>query len=116
MNDTGVDVLITHGPPLGRLFLNLLFLFQPQQQIFLTVCAVGHGDLCTHGGRAGCLHLLDSIEKRIKPKFHIFGHIHEGYGCTTNGETIFVNASTCNYNYNRNALNPAIVFDLPNKV
>jgi len=87
-----IDILITHGPPLG------------------------HGDLCTHGGRVGCVHLLDAVEHRIKPKYHIFGHIHEGYGCTTNGVTTFINASTCNYSYNRNALNPAVVFDLPNKV
>lgn len=84
----GVDVLITHGPPLG------------------------HGDLCTHGGRAGCLNLLLDIQARIRPKYHVFGHIHEGYGVTSDGRTVFVNASTCNYNYR--PLNPALVFDLPN--
>jgi len=86
-----IDILVTHGPPLG------------------------HGDLCKHGGRAGCVNLLDEIERRIKPKYHVFGHIHEGYGITTNGQTIFVNASTCNSRYDRNNLNPPIVFDLPNK-
>ncbi|KAL6058555.1 Metallophosphoesterase mpped2 [Balamuthia mandrillaris] len=87
---SGIDILITHGPPLG------------------------HGDLCSHGDRAGCVNLLDEIERRIKPKYHIFGHIHEGYGTTTNGETIFVNCSTCNVRYDRRNLNPPIVFDLPN--
>ncbi|KAI6657771.1 Metallophosphoesterase domain-containing protein 1-like [Oopsacas minuta] len=50
-----VDILITHGPP------------------------IGHGDLCNHGGRAGCVELLSTIQNRVKPKVHVFGHIHEGY-------------------------------------
>lgn len=49
-----VDVLMTHGPPLG------------------------HGDQCESGLRAGCLQLLDTIQQRVKPQYHIFGHIHEG--------------------------------------
>ena len=48
-----VDVLITHGPP------------------------VGHGDLCSGGNRAGCVDLLRHVETRIQPKLHVFGHIHE---------------------------------------
>jgi len=77
-------------------------------------CA-GHGDLCKHGGRAGCVDLLDEVESRIRPRYHVFGHIHEGYGATTNGETTFINASTCNYRYDRHNLNPPIVFDVPTK-
>ena len=36
-----------------------------------------------------------------------------GYGVTTDGTTVYINASTCNYNYR--PLNPPVVFDLPNK-
>jgi Icc-related predicted phosphoesterase len=43
------------------------------------------------------------------------GHIHEGFGATTNGETTFINASTCNYRYDRYNLNPPIVFDVATK-
>jgi len=82
----GTDVLMTHGPPLG------------------------HGDLCQNGHRAGCLDLLEHA-KRVKPAFHVFGHIHEGYGATTDGTTTFVNASTCNLDYQ--AANQPLVFDLP---
>ena len=32
----------------------------------------------------------------LDDRYHVFGHIHEGYGALTNGETIFVNASTLN--------------------
>ena len=82
------DVLITHGP------------------------ALGHGDLCNGGGhRAGCVNLLAHITERIQPLYHISGHVHEGFGATTNGVTTFVNASTCDYAYAPR--NVAVVFDLP---
>jgi Icc-related predicted phosphoesterase len=68
------DVLITHGPPFG------------------------HGDLTSRGERAGCEDLLEVVE-RIAPRVHIFGHIHEGAGVTTNGKTVFVNACSCNLGY-----------------
>ena len=32
----------------------------------------------------------------LMTRYHVFGHIHEGYGAVTNGETIFVNASALN--------------------
>lgn len=81
------DILITHGPPLG------------------------YGDLCEGGHRAGCYDLLNIIQKKIRPKYHIFGHIHEDYGMTTDGVTTFVNASTCDFRYR--PIQPAIVFDYP---
>nr|XP_022324332.1 metallophosphoesterase MPPED2-like [Crassostrea virginica]XP_022324333.1 metallophosphoesterase MPPED2-like [Crassostrea virginica] len=81
------DILITHSPPLG------------------------HGDKCYDGVRAGCLELLNTIQKRVQPKFNIFGHIHEGYGCSTDGVTTYINASTCTLQYK--PTNPPIVFDFP---
>lgn len=53
-NYVDLDLLITHTPPLG------------------------HGDLCCSGVRAGCVELLSTVQKRVKPKYHVFGHIHEG--------------------------------------
>lgn len=104
-----VDILMTHGPP------------------------VGHGDKSSFGGvRTGCVDLLHTIQTRVKPKYHVFGHIHEGnekmgmsvlsdleifcchcsgYGVTTDGVTTYVNASTCTLQYR--PTNAAIVFDLP---
>ena len=46
--------------------------------MYMYVLHIGHGDLCYHGGRAGCVNLLRTIQSRIKPKYHVFGHIHEG--------------------------------------
>ncbi|XP_032834056.2 metallophosphoesterase MPPED2-like isoform X1 [Petromyzon marinus] len=86
----GVDVLLTHGPPLGA-----------GDRI------KGHAEL-----RAGCVELMSSVRRRVKPRLHSFGHIHEGYGIMTDGRTLFVNASTCNVNYE--PVNPPIIIDLPN--
>uniref|UniRef100_A0A2P2HYZ2 Metallophosphoesterase MPPED2-like n=1 Tax=Hirondellea gigas TaxID=1518452 RepID=A0A2P2HYZ2_9CRUS len=83
----GVDVLLTHGPPLG------------------------HGDLTWRGIRAGCVELLNTVQNRVKPKYHVFGHIHEGYGITTDGKIIYINASTCDIHYAPR--NPPLVFDVP---
>jgi Icc-related predicted phosphoesterase len=84
---TETNVLITHGPPLGR------------------------GDMCMPShNRAGCIDLLSEVQQRVQPAVHVFGHIHEGYGVTTDGTTAFVNASTCTLRYK--PCNPAIVFDL----
>ena len=69
------DLLITHGPPYGI------------------------GDLCRSGIHAGCEDLLRSVQQRIHPKVHIFGHIHEGYGSYTDGTTKYINASSCSVRY-----------------
>ena len=37
--------------------------------------------------------------KEIKPKFHIFGHIHGSYGVHTEDNTTFVNVSVMDENY-----------------
>ncbi|XP_070533949.1 metallophosphoesterase MPPED2-like [Ptychodera flava] len=84
----GIDILITHGPPLG------------------------HGDKTMSEQRAGCMELLNTIQKRVKPKYHIFGHIHEGYGVTSDGYTTYINASTCTLRYR--PINKPVIFDLPN--
>lgn len=81
-----VDVLITHGPVAGR------------------------GDACSSGYHAGCEDLLHAIRRR-RIKFHVCGHVHEGYGASSDGVTTYVNASTCDLNYR--ASNAPIVFDVP---
>ena len=80
-----VDVLITHGPP-----ANIL-------------------DLTIHGEHAGCPDLLARVEQ-IKPRLHVFGHIHEGYGREEHDSTIFVNASTCDLK--RRPSQPPMIVDL----
>nr|XP_053654485.1 metallophosphoesterase MPPED2-like [Cherax quadricarinatus] len=81
------DIVMTHGPPWGQ------------------------GDFTKGKKHVGCEALLAVIQNKVIPKYHVFGHIHEGYGVTGNGKTVFVNAAMCNIHYK--PVNPPIVFDLP---
>ena len=79
------DVLITHSPPYGIL-----------DQIY-------------SGEHVGCEDLLAALQ-RVRPKVHVFGHIHEGYGVLKQNGTTFINASVCDYRYR--PFNAPIVIDL----
>jgi predicted phosphohydrolase len=79
------DVLITHGPPWGVL------------------------DLTSRRVRAGCEELALAVA-RIKPRLHVFGHIHEAYGRVDVDGVIYVNACTCDLRYR--PVQPPIVVDL----
>ena len=48
--------------------------------------------------------------RRVRPRLHVFGHIHEGYGREEADGTLFVNASTCDEDYR--PVNPPVVVDL----
>src|SRR5262245_50492496 len=65
----GVDVLITHGPPYGVL------------------------DRTVHNELAGSRTLLDRV-REVKPRLHVFGHIHEAAGRARIDGITFLNAST----------------------
>ena len=69
------DILITHGPPFG------------------------HCDKVSIGSEnLGCVDLLDRVMV-VKPKYHIFGHIHGGNGKDFDNDTIFINGSNLNEGY-----------------
>ncbi|KAI0983101.1 hypothetical protein GJ496_009403 [Pomphorhynchus laevis] len=46
----------------------------------------------------GCRYLLDKV-KEINPKFHVFGHIHEGHGIYSSSNTVFINCAICDKEY-----------------
>jgi Icc-related predicted phosphoesterase len=71
----GTDVLVTHGPPLG-------ILDRP------------HGT----GPPVGCKLLRERV-RALKPRAHIFGHIHGSYGKHHEDGTWFLNASLCDESY-----------------
>ena len=91
-NNNNMDVLITHGPPLGMCdFIpddvdDWLDRRHQQQGTTGTGTGTGTGIGIGIGIHAGCYDLLTTIQQRIKPK--IFGHIHEGYGCVYDGTTL----------------------------
>jgi Icc-related predicted phosphoesterase len=75
MIPVNTDILITHGPPFGKLD----YVKYPNQNV-------------------GCEELMKRVEE-IKPKIHVFGHIHEGYGYVFDGNTHFINAAVLNGRY-----------------
>lgn len=78
------EVLLTHGPPHGIL------------------------DCLASDGRIGCEDLTIALP-RIRPKLHVFGHIHEDYGILEREGILHVNASTCDLRYR--AANAPVVVD-----
>ena len=81
-----IDILVTHTPP-----YSILDFAQYKAE--------------HTGSKALFDHVVDN-----PPKVHCFGHIHEGYGQTNNGNTIFVNASVLNASYY--VTNKPVVIDI----
>lgn len=79
-----VDILITHGPPYGIL------------------------DKTERGDVVGCEELYFKVFD-VKPKVHVFGHIHEGYGMKEISDVTFINASSLNARYTYK--NKPVVFE-----
>lgn len=70
-----LQILITHGPPLGILDK-----------------VIGRND------SLGCESLIEHIN-RTKPILHIFGHIHSSHNVIEKNNTTFINASICTEEY-----------------
>lgn len=81
----GIDVVITHGPPLGI------------------------GDLTASNVYAGSKGLAERLNV-VKPKLHVCGHIHEGRGNRGGDPIRYVNASVLDEKYRLQG--PAIVADI----
>ena len=76
MIPSDVDILVTHGPPHGHLD----YVDYAKQNV-------------------GCELLRERIDL-IKPKIHVFGHIHSSYGYKFDGTTHFFNAAVLDERYN----------------
>lgn len=82
----GIDILVTHGPPLGIL------------------------DFSQFGNEhVGCADMRQELY-RIKPKIHAFGHIHGDYGTAKWANILFVNAALCDESYVAN--HPPIIVEM----
>lgn len=81
-----LDILLTHCPPWG------------------------FGDRSILGSNAGCEVLREEVERKM-PTFHIFGHIHEGYGMYVHPTgMIFLNCASSTFLPWR--LHDPVVFDI----
>lgn len=85
MIPSDTDIVISHGPQHGILDMN------------------------DEGLYCGCLYLRDRLDI-VKPKLHVFGHIHEAYGMASTMHTLHVNASVLDGDYQ--LANAPIVLDL----
>ena len=83
-----IDILLTHCPP-----LSILDSFPVRNT--LKILSVGDE------------YLLDAV-KKVKPKYHVFGHIHESYGTLITKDTTFINASFVDEHYS--GVNKPIIF------
>lgn len=88
LTDTeGCDILLTHNPPHGI------------------------GDKVEDGySHVGSQAIREYVEK-WKPKLHVFGHIHEGYGSYKNADTLFINCAFKDVNYKPRMKYPVIDTD-----
>lgn len=80
-----VDVLVTHGPPFG------------------------YGDRIVWRDverKVGCVDLLARV-REVRPRLHLFGHIHQSPGRWEEGPTTFANVTTDDGKL------PVSVFDVP---
>lgn len=83
-----LDILITHNPPYKIM------------------------DSTIMDGNLGCQDLLKKILE-VKPRIHVFGHVHEGYGTHTEAGFQFFNASVVDEHYE--VVNAPILIDLLSK-
>jgi predicted phosphodiesterase len=84
------DILVTHGPVYKCLDWSPYVIIGRDNQ------------------NVGCPVLRKHVD-RVKPKLHVAGHIHEGYGELKADKTRFINASICNGDYE--AVNRPMVVD-----
>jgi len=80
-----IDILVTHGPPFEIL------------------------DKTKRGEFVGCKDLKKRVLE-VRPKVHIFGHIHEAYGAVDTHNTKYINASVCNLGYK--PVNKPVTFEI----
>jgi Icc-related predicted phosphoesterase len=85
---TDTDILITHGPAQGHLDMSGPPYNEPN---------------------LGCPLLRNHIDTVSRPKIHVCGHIHGGYGYKFDGQTHFFNASILNERYEY--VNTPVTFD-----
>jgi Icc-related predicted phosphoesterase len=93
-NDGSIDIVVTHGPCYG----------------ILDGVVKYNTKICEYElEHCGDKQLLDKILE-VKPKFHICGHIHEGFGIHEQDGIQFINASICDEHYK--PINPVTIITI----
>ena len=95
------DLLVTHGPPYGMGDRTNRY--------------SERAGMVTGVDNIGCVDLLRRVEQ-VRPKWHLFGHVHDAYGIYRKEglSTVFINAAICSPYKPRQPyehINPAVVID-----
>ena len=115
LEDSGIEIdnIKFWGTPVSRPFMNWAF-NRPEEKLKMHWKAIPDDTdiIITHSppykimdygpvtnDRTGSPSLYYEIINRIKPKFHLFGHIHNGYGIYKQDNITFINASNLNEDY-----------------
>ncbi|CAF1283172.1 unnamed protein product [Rotaria magnacalcarata] len=87
-----IDILMTHIPP--KFILDLAF--QPKKAVSTDPCSICDDAVHGYYGHWGSRSLIKEIRRRIQPRIHCFGHVHDDQGYKydqhENG-TLFINAA-----------------------
>jgi hypothetical protein len=89
-----VDIMLTHGPPYGIRDHVVRWRYDSQS-----------GLSTTNNFSVGCKHLRRAVA-RARPRLHVFGHIHEGFGAERHDWSA-TNPATANQNTNE-AVTPLV--------
>ncbi len=98
------DVLVTHGPPQGILDRTMGGDQAGCEALaaelsFDSACGLAQDKQGREGHRREKTFSRPCLRGRLKPRVHVFGHIHEAYGVVERGGTAYVNASICTVGY-----------------
>ena len=82
-----IDVLLTHQPPLNLRDLASHHIGPGSRPC--PVCDSVHQGYCHWGS----YQLRETVIKRVRPKVHVFGHVHDDAGIVESDGVVFVNAA-----------------------
>lgn len=82
------DILISHLPPYGVMDLAWV----GERRAKKDPCALCHRVHTAHN-HWGCENLLSTVLKEVRPKVHLFGHVHDAPGHQVIDGVTFINAA-----------------------
>lgn len=126
LEDSGIEIkgINFYGTPVSKPFMNWAFM-RPEEKLVEYWKAIPDNTdvLITHSPPYGIFDYVErdkshqgspslyvEVTSRIKPKLHVFGHIHGGYGIKVIENTTFINASNLNEDYE--CVNDPVMFEI----
>ena len=86
-----LDTVKFWGSPVTPPFFNCAFNQGPAYRVLDRALPFGE--------EVGCPKLRAALDTRLRPKLHVFGHVHENYGQLVDGTLTSVNAAFLDHLY-----------------